>query len=140
VGTLDLPISAQGAGAPESGKPVVPGARDKLVAQARENVGIEKLDGASRAQRVNDLVDYLYARYNATGAIFSKPGTVKVTMPEGMEQKTIGGLTDIELKDVSTRLGALGWSEGALKKILLPNIKADRRNAVLATPTKDTKP
>lgn len=139
VGTLDLPVSKQGAGAPQSGAPVVSGARDSLVAKARENVGIEKLDGAARAQRIDDLVDYLYARYNATGAIFSKPGTVKVLMPEGMDQKTIGGLTDIELKDVTSRLGTLGWTNGAVKKILLANVKADRRNAIAGANKEATK-
>lgn len=134
VGSIDLPIAKAGAGAPESGAPVVSGARDKTVAAARENVGIEKLDGAARAQRVNDLVDYLYARYNSTGAIFSKPGTVKVTMPEGLDQKTIGGLSDVELQDVSRRLGTLGWTNDALKKVLLPSIKADRRNKILQAP------
>lgn len=134
VGTLDLPVGKEGAGAPESGKPVVPNERDKVVAAAREGVGIEKLDGAARAQRIEDLVAYLYARYNTSGAIFSKPGTVKVTMPEGMDQKTINGLSDVELQDVTRRLGTLGWSKDALKKVLLPSIKADRRNKILPDP------
>lgn len=133
VATADLPIPAGGpAPQAEPGAPaalVVTG--DAARAKARENVEMGKLDGQSRAQRVNDLVDYLYARYNSSGAIFAKPGTVRVEAPAGWDKKTIGGLTDTELKDVAQRLAKFSWSQDALKKVLLPHIKAGRRNTIL---------
>ena len=132
VSRLDLPIpKAQEQIGDNSPKP---SSRDSVIDRARAPVTIDKLDDAARAARIDDLTDYLYARYNASGAIFSKPGSVRIDAPAGWDQKTIGGLTDIELQDVARRMSARGWSPEALKKVLLPNIKAERRNKILQAP------
>lgn len=136
VATLDLPVPKQDESPAATGA-APPSSRDAIVDRARSAVAIGKLDKDARAQRINDLVDYLYARYNASGAIFAKPGTVRVDAPEGWDKKNIAGLSDTELQEVARRMGARGWSDEALKKILLPNIKAERRNKIV--PTKESK-
>lgn len=135
VATLELPIPPQGGSPAATGK--VPSSRDAVVDRARSSVAIGKLDKDARAQRINDLVDYLYARYNASGAIFAKPGSVRVEAPEGWDKKNIANLTDLELQEVARRMGARGWSDDALRKVLLPNVKAERRDKIL--PKKESK-
>lgn len=137
VATLDLPVPKQGETPATTGKAPKPSSRDAIVDRARSAVPTAKLDVDARAQRINDLVDYLYARYNASGAIFSKPGTVRVEAPEGWDKKTLVSLTDLELQEVARRMGARGWSEEAIQKVLLPNISATRRNKII--PPKESK-
>lgn len=133
VAKLDLPLPKQQDGAlPVGDKSLKPSSRDSVVDRARSAVDIAKLDADARVQRINDLTDYLFARYNASGAIFAgKPGEVKIDAPGGWDKKTIAGLTDLELQDVARRMGVRGWSDDALKKVLLPNIATKRRDKIL---------
>lgn len=124
VSRLDLPVG--GGDQPSA----FDGSRDAVVDRARAAQPINRLDQAAREQRIHDLVDYLYARYNASGAIFSKPGTVHVAAPAGWDKKTIGGLTDNELADVTKRLVARGWTQDSVNKVVLPNIPAARRTKI----------
>lgn len=55
---------------------------------------------------------------------------VKVRAPKGYLRKTIGALTDEELRQLGERLRARGWSEKQLKDGLVSRLAHDRRDAV----------
>lgn len=141
VASLDLPVSDPKASAePVVAKPgdaavstpvADSGARDKVVTEARSSKSIDKLKGDARQQRLDDLVDYLYTRYNSTGEIFKSPDEVRINAPAGWDKKNISGLSDDELRQLTQRLSTRGWSDEALEKVLLPNIAAGRRNKIL---------
>lgn len=126
VASFTLPSGSQPA-APSKKANSSPASRDAIIDEARSDKPIAKLTQPARLQRIEDLVSYLYARYNASGAIFSKPGSVRVEAPAGWDKKTIQGLTDVELKDVISRMQARGWSDQAVSQVLLAHTSSDRR-------------
>lgn len=126
VAAFTLPMNAKPASRATQEAPASL-SRDAVIDEARSDKPIGKLTNPARLQRIEDLVSYLYARYNASGAIFSKPGSVRVEAPAGWDKKTIQGLTDAELKDVAARMQARGWSDQAVSQVLLAHTSSDRR-------------
>lgn len=57
---------------------------------------------------------------------------VKVRAPKGYLRKTIGALSDDELRQLGERLRARGWSEKQLKDGLVSRLSHERRDAVSA--------
>jgi hypothetical protein len=55
---------------------------------------------------------------------------VKVRAPKGYLRKTIGALSDDELRQLGERLRARGWSEKQLKDGLVSRLSHERRDAV----------
>ena len=77
-----------------------------------------------RAQQLDDLVDILDYKSRTTGR---GRRFVKVTAPRGYTKRTLGSLTDDEIRSLDDRLRARGWSDEDIDRDLFKKLSEERK-------------